>query len=100
MSDHFKAGDVVACVDDTPCRCGRCPGVRFPTRRGGIYRVEAVDPPRFRGDIWGLVLVGVVANGVHNRAINIARFRHLPKADEQFTARIRACKPIREGVPA
>ena len=96
----FRPGDLVVCVDDAPCRCKNCGGEPWPTRRGGIYRVEGMDPPLHRGDIWGVIIVGIPASPGHQRALNPKRFRLLPKADETFTAQIRACKPIKKEVGA
>lgn len=96
MTD-FKVGDVVVCVDASH-HDGRG-GAAWPSHcaelskltTGKVYRVELLD---HEGDIMRL-------SGITYRALMGAfgshRFRRLPKAnDEQFIAKIRACKPIKQ----
>lgn len=94
MSGTFSVGDVVVCVDLS--RKYRTAPVRL--RLGAIYKVAATDFSRFDGE-QALVLHGLpkLAGTVGFRAF---RFRHLPKADDAFTAEMRACRPVRESEPA
>jgi hypothetical protein len=90
----FRPGDVVVCVDDMGCPTL---GTRCPYAKNGIYRVTEVKS--------GVNLAGEPATGLKTTHYalsywNVTQFRHLPKADEQFTADMRACKPARVGEPA
>jgi len=90
MSEEFQVGDVVVCVDaDTPAR----PGYFSPDqiRNGDLYRLSDTFI-----DEWGdcIKVAGIVAHTV-NGGFLAARFRKLPRADEEFTRQIRACKPQR-----
>jgi hypothetical protein len=98
----FKPGDVVCCVDDSPCRC--C-GAPLPVSKGGVYRVAELQGPAHNhvlgSWITALVLRGVpVAQTMPHTGwgVNSARFRHLPKADPAFTEAMRALRPEKEGV--
>ena len=98
MAD-FKPGDVVVAVgvpaDDPKWNDCRTVSEGQP-RNGAIVSVEAVV--FFSGEC-GLVVAGYPSRHP-TRAWHHSCFRHLPKADEQFTAQMRACRPLREGQPA
>lgn len=104
MGEDIRPGDVVACVDDSapkhPYWVKR--GIRWPIRRGTIIRVRSWVQAE-SGD-WGLVFFGFSFGRYERSGGEIPaaahRFRKLPKADEEFTASIRACKPSRNRVPA
>jgi len=102
MSGEFKPGDVVVCVNDAPCRC--C-NTAWPVRVGSLHRVAAVGrgfnrPMRLWADALHLVGWPDMPRHPAFHGVNAARFRHLPKADEQFTAEMRAIRPVREEEPA
>lgn len=99
MGEDFKPGDVVVCVDAwTPSMPnGRAPAEYSELREGSMYRVRS---------LWNDSRFGpcLTLNEVEARSVNGGflcwRFRKLPKADEEFTASIRACKPSHNRVPA
>lgn len=99
MGEDFKVGDVVVCVDDGRDMRGnlRAPVQRSKSlRRGHIYRIAWVGMTRAR--VFGVKLLDDPAAAFGAWAAD--RFRKLPKADEQFTADMRACRPHRAGVLA
>lgn len=93
MND-IRAGDVVVCINDEPCRCGCNEPVSV--RRGTLYRVIHV--------CWDDQQVIVTLAGVNHKTqchpegegICIDRFRKIDPADEGFTEIIRACRPIKQ----
>jgi hypothetical protein len=102
MSD-FAPGDVVVCVDDSPCRC--C-GDDIAIRLGTSYRVArayvGLNRPTGKRFL-SLRLVGVDNSSPHHwqeRGINAARFRKIRPADESFTRQMRALRPIKTRVEA
>jgi len=84
----FKIGDVVVCVDASPPQVG---GAMIRLRLRHVYRISDVhshgtvlvndEPPHVTGRRWG----GWCSS----------RFRHLPKADNNFTASMRALRPLK-----
>lgn len=95
MADDFQVGDVVVCINDDICPVV---GGQHSYRKGAIYRVAIVRTVK---DYLGRPATGLKAVGLENEAgRNIICFRKLPKADEQFTADMRACRPHRNRVPA
>ena len=87
MAD-FKVGDVVVCVDDSPCTSAIHENkVPCPYRRGDIARVVGICPDPARNGI-------SLSDDKHapHKYIVAYRFKHLPKADEQFTEEMRAIK--------
>lgn len=81
MSDFFKMGDVVVCVD-----AGNNTAY---LANNAIYRVRALKGPY-------LYLVGVHAfSGSGQDGFSAHRFRHLPKADDTFIQQMRSLKPAR-----
>jgi len=93
VSDHFSAGDIAVCVDVQPR--GRDPRDVIALRQlklGGMYRVTSV--------VWdmGLTLEGIDHGHADGWAID--RFKRLPGASKRFTARIRACRPVKQEEPA
>ncbi len=93
MAEDFQVGDVVVCVNDSPCTAtGEPKPVPCPWKRGEIGRVVSISACRY----------GLELAPQKHRLLYIAayRFRKLPKADEQFTERMRKCKPHRNQVPA
>ena len=93
----FKPGDVVVCVDASPIDgfgCCDAP-VREFLHEGGVYRISAV---RFWGSVCGVQLCDDPNNAVHGYQMtcwHASRFRHLPKADSNFTASMRALRPLK-----
>jgi hypothetical protein len=90
-------GDVVVCVDDSPCKC--C-GAPTQVVRGRTYQVTdirvGINPARSL-PIVSLYLVGVRARGKHaGWGINSERFRKVQKADDKFTRQIRALRPAKQ----
>lgn len=100
MND-IQAGDVVVCVDDSPCKSEGIEGLPWPMRSGSIWRVSRIgltnrgqpgfrlhgEPQFYPGKRWWVIS---------------PRFRKLNDEPDnaELIERIRACKPIRIGVPA
>lgn len=86
MSDHFKVGDKVVCVDAS-VRNPRFADHASRIRRGAIYKIEGKGK-------WG---TGVKLHGIplNHSGGGYAhdRFCLLPPADEEFTRQMRAIKP-------
>ncbi len=100
----FGPGDLVVCVDDGPGRAGPALGVPSFLRKGLIYRVSKMNAPGvpldgMRPASWHVVLLDT-ASAFPNLGYRAERFRKIDKADEQFTAQIRACKPVKQREPA
>ena len=99
MGEDFQVGDVVVCVDArTPAMPNStAPAEHSELREGSMYRVRS---------LWNDSCFGpcLTLNEVEARSVNggflCRRFRKLPKADEEFTASLRARKPSRNRVPA
>jgi len=98
MSD-FNVGDCVVCVDNGPSEYGL---TAEELRIGGIYRVTGLHTARegYRDAGKPGVLLGGVRSKGGSGSFGASRFRHLPKADEQFITEMRAIKPIRRSVEA
>jgi hypothetical protein len=98
---NFKVGDVVVCVDVRPFdEHPLCVAACKRLSRQAPYRVLGVGVFE---DGTAALNVGVRNDDIYPRWNNLwgsYRFRHLPKADEQFTAKIRALKPACESQPA
>lgn len=87
MSGSFKVGDVVVCVrEHSSDEWFHGPRQIF---QGKVYRVSRAG--NWRG-IAVVALCGIEANTCAN-AFAAERFRHLPRADDQFTTQMRALKP-------
>lgn len=84
----FDAGDLVVCVDDAPNPRRPAVPVDKLIRRGRTYRVEAVFLSKTKTR-WGITLIGVQLPPP-TVGFNAARFRKIDKADEGFTAWVRA----------
>lgn len=87
MSEDFKVGDVVVCVDDSPCVVDPFPGFPFGIKRGSMHRVTELCFMR------GEVFLGLLDRD--EDYFFAARFRKLPPADDEFILRIRSLKPGR-----
>lgn len=95
MGEDFKPGDLCVCINDDTCPVR---GGEHGYRKNRIYRVAVVKTGR---DDFGRLVTGLKAVGLeHELYRNVVCFRKLPKADEQFTAAMRACKLSRNRVPA
>lgn len=92
MSGPFKVGDVVVRVADP-----RLTGGNLPPPKHLPLRVEFVEY-----DCSGDQGVGFerYPSNHPRKAWGYWNFRHLPKADERFTAKILACRPIKRSVDA
>ena len=83
----FQVGDVVVCIDDSPCVVHPYAGYPFEADRGSLYRVARVGlHPVEREFYLGLTEVPGVM-------LFAARFRKVTRADEQFIEQMRALKP-------
>lgn len=86
-------GDVVVCVDDGPIVCAR--GVRHTgasaPKRGSVVRVESIRP-------FGPCGCPSIYSGSTTGLIH--RFRKIKKAEDEFTALVRRCQPIKREVQA
>lgn len=92
MSAPFAPGDVVVCVDAKPDRIDPL-AARLVER--AHYRVAVVGVHRDGGPAIGFrCLPSDIAGACWGWSAR--RFRKIDAADEQFAARIRACKPERE----
>lgn len=93
MSGPFKVGDVVVCVEEDCCPvCALYPDEE-PWMVGKFFSVELVLPPPDDCNCQNVRLAGA-------GDFLTGQIRHLPKADEQFTAQMRAIKPVRKTVSA
>ena len=96
MVDEIRAGDVVVCLDASPCRCCGCPANVVEKQ---LYRVEATtfSSNKVFGKFRSVVLAGVPKPFSRHKPNTIAidRLRKLPPADEQFIQQIRACRPVK-----
>lgn len=96
MSGPFKVGDVVVCVDAPPTTNY---GSWLP-KRGAIYSISATCI----GNVTGKACVRLAQDPEPKPDADgdwyARRFQLLPKADEQFTAQMRAIKPVRKSVSA
>jgi len=96
MSDDIRPGDVVVCIDESPCGC--C-GAYYPDLAiGRLFRVTGTKPLmnyRTGLNVTGLLWPDQPRVGDHPEMAgrNPARFRKLPTADTEFTAQMRAMKP-------
>jgi len=100
MQAPFAPGDVVVCVDDSPCRC--C-GNPISVRVGPYYRVERLGVnPGPRGPFRLLILSGVPASPRHSRGVNANRFRKIDdEVDEAFREQMHSLgKPKELATPA
>lgn len=96
----FQVGDLVVCVDasyreETATRVDL--GGTWRPKQGGIYTIRRVGSSRRPNDcVW------LVEDPEYYpwSAWEADRFRKLTRADDAFTATIRACRPVREQVPA
>lgn len=95
----IQAGDVVVCVDDTPCPVYG----PAPLRKGRVYRVVAAEyfqdantgaaAYRVQTDRDLHVVHGVTGWYAHDR------FRKIEADDKDFIAQIKACRPKQDRVP-
>jgi len=101
MSGPFNVGDVVVCVDP---KLSLHPGevVEVRVSLGSIHRVSAIMCSA--NGLRGILLDGERPHTCWccegEGCWRPERFRHLPKADDDFTAEIRACRPIKRSVDA
>lgn len=82
----LKAGDLVSCIDDAPCRCGNCGAIPVPYKRGDVFRVERTGKTNGKPSIW---LVGVPNDDQHDGE-NVTRFRKIVPASDDFTMMLRS----------
>lgn len=87
MSEDFKVGDVVVCIDDSPCKVDPFPGFPFGIKRGSTHRVTDLDLVGYD------IFLGLL--GYDEDYFFAARFRKLPPADDAFILRMRSLKPGR-----
>jgi hypothetical protein len=90
----IQAGDVVVCVDAGPHRSGGGP-CRF-IKRSNLYRVDRLwffDDYAYPS--WVVTLVGVPTD-TSSGGYGLWRFRKVKPATEEFTARIKAVRPIKQ----
>jgi len=93
MSGPFKVGDVVVKVAGSASPIVHNKPVR-------IIGFSTIATCGGCGSCQGLYIAGHPNTKPNCDGWAGHNFRHLPKADEQFTAQIRACRPIRKGVDA
>ncbi len=87
----FREGDVVVCVDDSPCTVeGGEQVIPCPWQKGDVGRVVSIY-------LHGIELT---PNKASFQYVAARRFRKLPKADDSFVAQIRACCPHDADIPA
>lgn len=91
MSEEFNVGDVVVCVDKSliKCRIANHTGEWAP-KLGAVLRITSIAVD----DCGCSVLHGSNGVGV------FARFKKLPKATDEFTRQILACRPNKSRQPA
>lgn len=88
----FRIGDVVVCVDDSPCRAPHLLGLPFAFKRGTVKKISYVCLDG-RGKVAIRFTDGPEPIGPGFVA---ERFRKIQKADNAFTAQMRALKPIKQ----
>jgi hypothetical protein len=95
-------GDLVVCVDASPCKC--C-GINNPSLQiRKVYRVLRITQCRWFDGTAGIAL-GLAGHRPllgHQAAVNAERFRKLNdgEEDQDLIAKIKACKPVRRSVDA
>jgi hypothetical protein len=94
----FQVGDVVVCVDASPCR-NRVLSPTVTLRRGKLFRVTGMTPAQ--GNSFYVLLNDepphLIEGYVFRGGWDDRRFCKIDRADEHFTETIRACKPERIG---
>jgi hypothetical protein len=93
----FAIGDLVACVDDGIRTGGTVPPAGRFIKNGGIYRVEFIGQ---RSGLPGVRLAGDPNNLMGNYGWHADRFQHLRPSDDEFARQMRACRPVRDRLPA
>jgi hypothetical protein len=93
----FGPGDLVVCVDDGLHPVALRPPIK--SRKGQVVRVMSMH---FWENASELGFLAFGDSDLERLGVTRAcyRFRKIDKADEQFTAQIRACKPAAGKVPA
>lgn len=91
----FQVGDVVVRLATDHIPLGTVYSGKRLTVAGKFYRVASVNP---FGHDQTITLVGI-SNSRNAVGFSSSNFRKIDRADEQFTAQIRACKPHRVGEP-
>lgn len=88
----MKAGDKVVCVDDSPCKCGLCGGIKFPSAKNQVSVIRKNGQMAGIECIW---LIGItVPHGTHSDAgINPARFRLLDELKQDSAQRQTSTQP-------
>jgi hypothetical protein len=97
MSD-INVGDVVVCVDASPCRLERQAERLIEGRHYRVASVGCTEPDNAER-------LAVHGKAFEKRpgwcfAFRVTRFRKIDAADEQFTLAMRSCLPIRTEVSA
>jgi len=90
----FEVGDVVVCVNADKCPITHA---EQGLRKGAIYVIrdsKLVTCARTGNTAPAVKVDRDIDHWRHERC-----FEYLPKADEQFTAQIRACKPAHRKTP-
>lgn len=95
MSAPFQPGDVVVCVDDSPCGCG-C-GDDSGLANGHVYRVGEMVNVAFHypDDPWNVFLLNFDHSGPHHphgESLGAHRFRKID--DEQYPEALAAIRAI------
>lgn len=93
---RFAPGDVVVCVDASPCQCGQCGGDPVPLIAGRYYTVLAYcasdNTVKYAQE-----RVARSSRRGHSHLLGWAgafRFRKIDKSDEGFAAWMRSLRPI------
>ena len=94
MSDDFNVGDVVVCFREPSGWIAS----DWEPKVGSFYSIAGIDV-----DTTGVAIIDLREDPScfsDDGAWEAAAFRKLPRADEQFTEQMRACKPVRVSEPA
>lgn len=90
MSEEFKVGDVVVCVNDAGAD---------HIRVGDIGRITKIGSPRvciFDYKIHAVLFFSNLQPNKGTIGFAAGRFKHLPKADDTFINQMRSFKPAKE----
>jgi hypothetical protein len=91
----MKIGDKVVCIDNSPCRCGRCGGMPISLVKGAVYVIEGFAV--YKRSLL-LLLVGLVhpKNAAHTEynSANSDRFRLLDELKEHARSKQVESKPF------
>lgn len=93
MSAPFQPGDVVCVINDSPARWHEPKGECLTV--GDVFRVARFVRGMPFGPAFPRSFIVRVGDSKGILGWDAYRFRKIDAADEQFTAQVRACKPVK-----